>query len=58
MNQLLPNYLVTERTMFQLDGPTAGHNYEKDEDEEQDFFEAAGNVPVVGKGGTAVHLQK
>lgn len=44
--------------MFQLDGPTAGHNYEKDEDEEQDFFEAAGNVPVVGKGGTAVHLQK
>jgi len=51
-------FIFSQQELDMLDGPTAGHNYEKDEDEEQDFFEAAGNVPVVGKGGTAVHLQK
>ena len=31
---------------FQLDGPHAGQNYDKDEDEEEDFYEAANAMPV------------
>ena len=31
---------------MQLDGPHAGQNYDKDEDEEEDFYEAANAMPV------------
>ena len=31
---------------FQLDGPHAGQNYDKDEDEEEDFYEAANAMPM------------
>merc|ERR1711902_275873 len=39
-------FIFTETELDALDGPTSGQNYDKDDDEEEDFYEAANAVPI------------
>jgi len=39
-------FLFSPSELDALDGPHAGQNYDKDEDEEEDFYEAANAMPV------------
>merc|ERR1712110_775996 len=39
-------FIFTETELDALDGPTSGQNYDKDDDEEEDFYEAANAVPT------------
>merc|ERR1711879_287487 len=42
----LMKFIFTETELDALDGPTSGQNYDKDDDEEEDFYEAANAVPT------------
>jgi len=39
-------FIFTEAELDALDGPNSGQNYDKDGDEEEDFYEAANAVPT------------
>lgn len=46
-------FIFTERELEMLDGPEAGK--EADNDDEEDFYEAAGNIPIVPNSAVPLH---
>jgi len=48
-------FIFTQVELDALDGPTAGASYDKDEDEEEDFYETANAVPVAQPSQLGLH---